>query len=151
MSARRCTCKFVFITLQQFYFMRWFVLAHPYISFCFVKTDISVTGAVTDVIFHFDDPEQSLTAFLAIKNTSISTRRSTDLINTLVTPRPSCSYFLASLLNRSHFLQQVIQYIVPLYQCSSTFFHPRHTLICHRHMMAHQIISPYEKLVRNYT
>jgi hypothetical protein len=36
-------------------------------------------------------------------------------------------------------------------RCSANFFQTRHTLICQRHMPAHQKVSPHEKGVRNYT
>jgi hypothetical protein len=37
-----------------------------------------------------------------------------------------------------------------LEQCSATFFHPRHTLICQRHMTAHHKMSPHEKRYEIY-
>lgn len=63
--------------------MGLYLLVH---TFNFIS-DISVTAAAILVVFHFDDPEQSLSLYLATKNTSFSTRCSADLINTQVTPR----------------------------------------------------------------
>jgi hypothetical protein len=36
-------------------------------------------------------------------------------------------------------------HITALDKCSANFLHPRHTLICQRHMTAHHTILPTEK------